>query len=150
MYNDITVNQPHNFYPSCPLVEGIRSVLECNNVKYLFVGWTVLTVRVAIPIVLGANIGTSVTNTIVSLTQMGDRNEFRRAFAAATVHDMFNWTAVILLFIVEIITRKSPFIHVNDFHFMLGFWHKHFQFIQPPKRCDNTKNSIFKAHSDHH
>jgi sodium-dependent phosphate cotransporter len=41
---------------------------------------------VAIPIVMGANIGTSVTNTIVSLTQMGDRNEFRRAFAAATVH----------------------------------------------------------------
>lgn len=56
---------------------------------------------------MGANIGTSVTNTIVSLTQMGDRNEFRRAFAAATVHDMFNWLSVIVLFPIEIISSES-------------------------------------------
>ena len=31
--------------------------------------------------VMGANIGTSVTNTIVSITQIGDRTEFSRAFA---------------------------------------------------------------------
>lgn len=86
----------------------------------------VLTVRVAIPIIMGANIGTSVTNTIVSLTQMGDRNEFRRAFAAATVHDMFNWLSVIILFPLEILTRKDRisfripelslllFIHASD------------------------------------
>ena len=30
-------------------------------------------VRVAIPMIMGANIGTSVTNTIVSFTQVGDR-----------------------------------------------------------------------------
>jgi sodium-dependent phosphate cotransporter len=68
---------------------------------------SVLTVQVAIPIIMGANIGTSVTNTIVSLTQMGDRNEFRRAFAAATVHDMFNWLTVIILFIVEMTSSAS-------------------------------------------
>lgn len=50
---------------------------------------------------MGANIGTSVTNTIVSLMQSSDRNEFRRAFAAATVHDMFNWLTVIVLLPVE-------------------------------------------------
>lgn len=38
----------------------------------------VLTVRTAIPIIMGANIGTSITNTIVALMQAGDRNEFRR------------------------------------------------------------------------
>lgn len=38
----------------------------------------VLTVRAAIPIIMGANIGTSVTNTIVALMQAGDRSEFRR------------------------------------------------------------------------
>jgi sodium-dependent phosphate cotransporter len=43
---------------------------------------------------MGANIGTSVTSTIVALGQMGDKNEFRRAFAAATVHDMFNFLSV--------------------------------------------------------
>jgi Na+/phosphate symporter len=60
----------------------------------------------AIPIIMGSNIGTSVTNTIVSFTQMGDRNEFRRAFAAATVHDMFNWLTVIILFTLEIVLSK--------------------------------------------
>ena len=65
---------------------------------------TGLPVKTAIPMVMGANIGTSVTNTIVSFTQMGDREEFRRAFAAATVHDMFNWLAVILLVLVETVS----------------------------------------------
>lgn len=51
---------------------------------------------------MGANIGTSVTNTIVSLMQSSDRNEFRRAFAAATVHDMFNWLTVIVLLPLEV------------------------------------------------
>lgn len=55
---------------------------------------------------MGSNIGTSVTNTIVSFTQIGNRNEFRRAFAGATVHDMFNWLTVIVLFIVEVVSRK--------------------------------------------
>ena len=35
-------------------------------------------VKTAIPMIMGANIGTSVTNTIVSFTQMQDRDEFRR------------------------------------------------------------------------
>lgn len=38
----------------------------------------VLEVGSAIPIIMGSNIGTSVTNTIVALMQAGDRNEFKR------------------------------------------------------------------------
>ncbi len=59
----------------------------------------------AVPIIIGANIGTSVTNTIVSFTQAADRNTFRRAFAAATVHDMFNWCAVLVILPLEIATN---------------------------------------------
>jgi len=66
----------------------------------------------AIPIVMGANIGTSITNTIVSLTQAGDRNMFRRAFAGATVHDMFNWLTVIVMLIIEVSTGRIP---INPF-----------------------------------
>ena len=65
----------------------------------------VIRVREAIPIVMGANIGTSVTNTIVSLMQSTDRNEFRLAFAAATVHDMFNWLTVMVLLPIEATTH---------------------------------------------
>ena len=63
---------------------------------------SVLPVKMAIPIVMGANIGTSVTNTIVSITQADDRDVFRRAFGGATVHDMFNWLSVIILLPVEV------------------------------------------------
>lgn len=52
--------------------------------------------------VMGANIGTSVTNTIVSLAQSKDRGEFRRAFGGATVHDMFNWLVVLVLLPIEV------------------------------------------------
>ncbi len=61
-------------------------------------------VRHAVPMILGSNVGTSVTNTIVSMTQAGDRERFRRAFAAATVHDMFNWLSVVLMLLIEIST----------------------------------------------
>ena len=53
---------------------------------------------------MGANIGTTVTNTIVSLAQAGEKDEFRRAFGGATVHDVFNWLTVFILVIVELVT----------------------------------------------
>ena len=55
---------------------------------------------------MGANIGTTVTNTIVSLAQAGNRNEFRRAFGGAVVHDMFNWLAVAVFLPLEVITGR--------------------------------------------
>ena len=55
----------------------------------------------AIPMVMGANIGTTVTNTIVSIGHLNRGNEFRRAFAASTVHDFFNVLSVLILFPLE-------------------------------------------------
>ena len=63
-----------------------------------------LTIDGAIPIIMGANIGTSVTNTIVSLAHVTRREEFQRAFAGATVHDFFNWMGVLILLPLEIST----------------------------------------------
>ena len=53
---------------------------------------------------MGANIGTSVTNTIVAMGQVADKTQFRRAFAGATVLDMFNWLAVLILLPIEVAT----------------------------------------------
>ncbi len=64
-----------------------------------------LTVAGAIPIIIGANIGTSVTNTMVSLGHVSRPTEFRRAFAAATVHDFFNVLAVAILFPLQLATN---------------------------------------------
>lgn len=63
-----------------------------------------LTIEGAIPIVMGANIGTSVTNTLVSFGHVSRKVEFERAFAGATLHDFFNWMAVLLLLPLEIFT----------------------------------------------
>lgn len=58
----------------------------------------------AVPMIMGANIGTTVTNTLVSLGHIRQSNEFRRAFAAATVHDFFNLLAVLILLPLELLT----------------------------------------------
>jgi sodium-dependent phosphate cotransporter len=54
--------------------------------------------------IMGANIGTTVTNTIVSLGHVARSNEFRRAFAAATCHDFFNFITVAVLLPLELAT----------------------------------------------
>ncbi|MCF4007412.1 Na/Pi symporter [Corynebacterium uropygiale] len=66
------------------------------------VGVGAMPIEVAVPLVMGANIGTSVTNTLASLGMVGSKAQFRRAFAAAMVHDFFNLFAVIILLPLEI------------------------------------------------
>ena len=63
-----------------------------------------ITVTNAVPIVMGANIGTTVTNTLVSLGHVSRKEEFRRAISAATVHDFFNLICVAILFPLELAT----------------------------------------------
>ncbi len=69
------------------------------------VGSGALPVASAVPMIMGANIGTTITNTIVSLGSLRRRTEFRRAFAAATVHDFFNVLSVAVLLPLELSTR---------------------------------------------
>jgi sodium-dependent phosphate cotransporter len=69
-----------------------------------FVASGMLSIEHAVPIIMGANIGTTVTNTIVSLGHLTRGQEFRRAFAAGTVHDFFNLIAAAILFPLELAT----------------------------------------------
>ncbi|MDE2956855.1 MAG: Na/Pi symporter [Bacteroidota bacterium] len=82
-------------------------VQSSSTVTSLVVGLVAaggLTVPGAIPIMLGANVGTSVTNTIVSLGHIVRKDEFGRAMGAATVHDFFNLMAVAIFFPLELVT----------------------------------------------
>ncbi|MBG7604819.1 MAG: Na/Pi symporter [Actinobacteria bacterium] len=63
-----------------------------------------IDIDTAVPMIMGANIGTTVTNTLVALGSARQSNEFRRAFAAATVHDFFNVIAVAILLPLELAT----------------------------------------------
>ena len=63
-----------------------------------------LPIANAIPMIMGANIGTTVTNSLVSMGHIGRPDEFRRAFSVATCHDFFNFMAVALLLPLELAT----------------------------------------------
>uniref|UniRef100_A0A8C2IMH1 Sodium-dependent phosphate transport protein 2B n=1 Tax=Cyprinus carpio TaxID=7962 RepID=A0A8C2IMH1_CYPCA len=80
----------------------VQSSSTSSSIVVSMVSSGLLEVKSAVPIIMGANIGTSVTNTIVAVMQAGDRNEFRRAFAGATVHDFFNWLSVLVLLPLEV------------------------------------------------
>lgn len=80
----------------------IQSSSTTTTLVVTAVGAGALPVEVAVPMIMGANIGTSVTNTLASLGHIGHKDEFRRAFAASTVHDFFNLAAVILLLPLEL------------------------------------------------
>jgi sodium-dependent phosphate cotransporter len=60
-----------------------------------------ITLESAVPIIMGANVGTTITSTIVSLGFINKRKEFKRAVSAGTYHDFFNILTVITLFPLE-------------------------------------------------
>ncbi len=79
----------------------IQSSSSTTSIVVGMVAASALTVRNAVPIIMGANMGTTVTNTIVAMTSMNRRSEFMRAFAGATVHDFFNLLTILVLFPME-------------------------------------------------
>ena len=102
----------------------VQSSSTTTSVVVGIVGAGGLTVGNAIPIIMGANIGTTVTNTLVSLGHVGRRDEFRRAISAATVHDFFNLICVSVLFPLELATgylEKAATFMSNIFTGVGGF-----------------------------
>jgi sodium-dependent phosphate cotransporter len=80
------------------------SISTSMIVTFAAVPGTALPMDTAIVMVMGANIGTTVTNSLVSLGFVGRRQEFSRALAAATCHDIFNLLVVALLLPLELLT----------------------------------------------
>jgi len=93
--------------PFTGLIIGILAtamIQSSSTVTSIIVGLVAggLPVETAVPMIMGANIGTTITNTIVSLGHVRKKKEFRRAFASATVHDFFNVMAVAIFLPIEI------------------------------------------------
>lgn len=93
--------------PVIALIVGVVAtslIQSSSTVTSIIVGMVAggLPLGIAIPLAMGANIGTSLTSTIVSLGHVRNGEEFRRAFAAATVHDSFNLLAVFILLPLEL------------------------------------------------
>lgn len=83
----------------------IQSSSGTTSIVVGMVAADALTVQGAIPIIMGANMGTTVTNTIVAMGSMNRRMEFRRAFAGATMHDFFNLLTILVIFPLEMSTH---------------------------------------------
>lgn len=79
----------------------IQSSSTTTSLTVGVVAGGVLPLDMAIPIIMGANIGTTITNILVSFGFVTRKEDFRRAFAGATVHDFFNLCAVSLFFPIE-------------------------------------------------
>ncbi|GHZ67913.1 nptA protein [Vibrio cholerae] len=126
-------------HPIAGLMIGLVAtalIQSSSTVTSIIVGLVAggLPVETAIPMVMGANIGTTVTNTLVSLGHMRCKEEFRRAFASATIHDFFNLLAVLIFLPLEMmfgILEKvshwlvSPLLATGDMSM------KGFDFIKP-------------------
>lgn len=83
----------------------IQSSSGTTSIVVGMVAGGALTVRGAIPIMMGANLGTTITNTLVAMASLNRRAEFQRAFAGATMHDFFNLLTILVLFPLEQATR---------------------------------------------
>lgn len=63
-----------------------------------------ISVEGAIPIIMGANIGTTITSMLVSLGHIRRPLELQRGFAAASLHCAFNMLGVLILLPLELLT----------------------------------------------
>jgi sodium-dependent phosphate cotransporter len=120
----------------------IQSSSSTTSIVVGLVAGGVLNVPNAIPIIMGANIGTSVTNLLVSLSQINRRMEFQRSLAAAIVHDFFNVLAVLVLFPLQYFTnflgRGATFMG-EQFQHIGGL-----KFLSPVKAITKPVVEIFK------
>jgi sodium-dependent phosphate cotransporter len=105
-------------------VLGTSIIQSSSTTTSIIVGLVasgVIPFESAVPMVMGANIGTSVTNTIVSLAHISRGREFKNAFAGSIVHDFFNICSVIVLLPIQlyfnIIGTTARYVE----HFFAGF-----------------------------
>lgn len=82
----------------------LASSSATTSITVSLIGAGAISVRASIFIIMGSNVGVSVVSTVVSLGHMGNAKELERAFAGATVHDMFNLMTLLVLFPIEVTT----------------------------------------------
>lgn len=80
-----------------------------TSVLVTIVGSGVLSVRQSIPIIMGANLGTSVTNTVVSLFVYRKKQNFEIAMTAGIVHDMYNMMSVVFMLPLELLLHPLEY-----------------------------------------
>ena len=98
----------------------IQSSSVTTSITVGFVAAGTVTVSNAIPIIMGANIGTTVTCVIASFGHFSVEKEFSKAFPAAIVHDIFNILSVVVFLPIEILFHPIERLSLFLTGFLLG------------------------------
>jgi sodium-dependent phosphate cotransporter len=99
-----TIKDPvSSFFIGLLATSVIQSSSATTSILVTLCATGVLPLETAIPAVLGANIGTTITNTLVSFGHITRKEEFGRAFGGSVVHDFFNILAAAILLPIEIV-----------------------------------------------
>ena len=98
----------------------IQSSSVTTSITVGFVAAGTLTVSNAIPIIMGANIGTTITCLIASFGHFSVEKEFSKAFPAAIVHDIFNILSVMIFLPIEILFHPIEKLSILLTNFLLG------------------------------
>jgi sodium-dependent phosphate cotransporter len=83
-------------------------------------------------IVMGANLGTTITSMIVSLGFITEKKEFRRAVSASAYHFFFNFFTILILFPLEL---------YNQFLSRLSTTISNYFFANPPTMANRQSES---------
>jgi solute carrier family 34 (sodium-dependent phosphate cotransporter) len=79
----------------------IQSSSAATSIVVALTASGAITLEGAVPVIMGANIGTTITSTLVSLSFITKKKEFRRAVAAGSYHSFFNILTAVILFPLE-------------------------------------------------
>ncbi|WP_341296798.1 Na/Pi symporter [Catalinimonas locisalis] len=97
----VTANPFIGLFIGLLLTAIIQSSSTSTAMIVALVGSGALSLPSAVPIIMGANIGTTLTSTIVSLGFITSKREFRKAISAGSIHDIYNLILTVILFPLE-------------------------------------------------
>lgn len=118
----VTTNPFISLFIGLLLTAIIQSSSTSTSMIVALVSTQALTLSEAVPMVMGANVGTTFTSNIVALSFITKKREFRKAISAGTVHDIFNLLIVVILFPLELsyqfLSKLSLFFSDLVYHYI--------------------------------
>jgi solute carrier family 34 (sodium-dependent phosphate cotransporter) len=99
---EATVNPFAGLFVGLLVTALIQSSSTTTALTVAIVASGALSFQSAVPVIMGANIGTTITSTIISLGFINKKKEFKRAVTAGTYHCFFNLLTVLILFPLEL------------------------------------------------
>jgi sodium-dependent phosphate cotransporter len=117
----VTIKDPlSSFFIGLLATSVVQSSSATTTILVTLCASGMVPIEIAIPAVIGANIGTTITNTLVSFGHITRKEEFGRAFGGSVVHDFFNILAAIIILPIEIVFHPLQHIATSMNNIFVG------------------------------